>query len=101
MNKRKAGLLALVLFTVVAILYVSDWNNIINIPGMVLSVASWAFVAALGVYAWFKKSLTAWIMFSMVAGVLIGYLYPAFSQDLKFLRQIFLNHISGGYCGPF
>ena len=30
-------------------------------------------------------------MASMVLGVLIGYEYPAFSQNLVFLRQIFLN----------
>lgn len=30
-------------------------------------------------------------MTTMVLGVLIGYEFPAFSQNLKFLRQIFLN----------
>jgi proton glutamate symport protein len=91
MNKRKAGLIALVLFTIVAILHVLDWNSIIDISGTVLSVSRWAFVAALCAYAWFKKSLTAWIMAAMVLGVLIGYEFPVFSQNLKFLRQIFLN----------
>ncbi len=91
MNKRNAGLLGLLLFTVVSILHVLDWNNIADLPDTVLSVSRWAFVGSLIVYAWFKKSLTAWIMAAMVLGVLIGFEFPAFSQNLKFLRQIFLN----------
>lgn len=93
MNKRNAGLLALALFTVVAILHVVDWYKIADIPEQILSGSRWAFVASLGLYAWLKKSLTAWIMVSMVMGVLIGYEFPAFSQNLKFLRQIFLNSV--------
>lgn len=93
MNKRNAGLLALLLFTVVAILHVADWYHIIAIDEMVLSATRWAFIASLGIYAWFKKSLTTWIMLTMVMGVLIGYEFPAFSQNLKFLRQIFLNSV--------
>lgn len=93
MNKRNAGLLALLLFTVVAILHVADWYHIIAIDEMVLSASRWAFIASLGIYAWFKKSLTTWIMLTMVMGVLIGYEFPAFSQNLKFLRQIFLNSV--------
>lgn len=91
MNQRKAGLLALGLFTLTAILHVISWNKIADLPFVVLSVSRWAFVVSLILYAWFKKSLTAWIMAAMVLGVLVGYEFPAFSQQLKFLRQIFLN----------
>ena len=80
MNKRNAGRLALLLFTVAAILLVLDWNNIVDIPRMVLSASMWAFVVSLCIYALFKKTLTAWIFASMVLGVLVGYEYPAFSQ---------------------
>ncbi len=91
MNQRKAGLLALALFTLVAIIHVISWNRIADIPETVLSVSRWAFTASLMLYAWFKKSLTAWIMAAMVLGVLVGFEFPEFSQQLKFLRQIFLN----------
>lgn len=91
MNKRKAGQLALLLFTVAVILLVLDWNNIIDVPRSALSVSMWAFVLSLCIYAWFKKTLTSWIFVSMVMGILIGYEYPVFSQYLVFLRQIFLN----------
>lgn len=91
MNRRRSGQLALLLFTIVSILHVISWYNIAPFSDTMLSVSRWFFIAALCVYAWYKKSLTAWIMVSMVLGVLIGYEYPAFSQELKFLRQIFLN----------
>lgn len=91
MNKRIAGQLALLSFTIAVILLVLDWNNIIDIPRTALSVSIWVFVVALCVFAWYKKTLTTWILVSMVMGVLIGYEYPAFSQYLVFLRQIFLN----------
>lgn len=91
MNRRKSGQLALLLFTIVSILHVISWYNIVAVSETVLSASRWVFIGTLCIYAWYKKSLTAWIMVSMVLGVLIGYEYPAFSQDLKFLRQIFLN----------
>lgn len=91
MNRRKAGLLTLILFSITAILHVLEWNGLATFPSPVLSISRWAFAAAICLFAIYKRSLTTWIMVSMVIGVLIGYEYPAFSQDLKFLRQIFLN----------
>ncbi|MGH2553143.1 MAG: dicarboxylate/amino acid:cation symporter [Chitinophagaceae bacterium] len=91
MNQRRAGLLSLALFSILAILQVLSWNKIAGIPEVVLSVARWVFAFSLCLYAWFKKSLTAWILASMVVGVIIGYEFREFSQNLKFLRQIFLN----------
>lgn len=40
-----------------------------------------------------KKSLTAWILISMVVGVEVGYDFPEFSQNLKLLSKIFLRLI--------
>lgn len=91
MDSRKAGKLSLVLFTIVALLHVLSWYKIADVPYGVLSGSRWILIISLCVYAWFKKSLTAWIMVSMVLGVLIGYEYREFSQHLLFLRQIFLN----------
>jgi proton glutamate symport protein len=45
-------------------------------------------------FAAFKRiTLTRWIMFSIVAGVLAGWLFPAQSQSLQFLSNIFLHLI--------
>lgn len=40
-----------------------------------------------------KISLTQWIIISMVVGVAVGYLFPAWSQNLKVLSNIFLRMI--------
>jgi proton glutamate symport protein len=91
MNQRIAGQLVLIFFTITTLVHVIDWNGIAVISDQILSVSRWLFVISLCVYAWFKKTLTSWIFVSMVAGILIGYEYPVFSQTLVFLRQIFLN----------
>lgn len=43
---------------------------------------------------YFKKiSLTHWIFISMIVGILVGYLFPEFSQNLQFVSKIFLRLI--------
>src|SRR5436305_8452295 len=40
-----------------------------------------------------NRSLTQWILFAMAAGVLVGYVFPESSQQLKPLSTIFLRMI--------
>ncbi len=91
MNKRKSGQLALLLFTVIAILYLIHANNIAVIPEMVLLIMRWVFIGSIILFALYKRSLTTWILVSMVIGVEIGLTFPAFSQNLQFLSKIFLR----------
>ncbi len=91
MNKRKSGKLALLLFTVLAILYFFQLNNIAVIPETVLLSFRWIFICCVLLYAAFKQSLTTWILVSMIVGVEIGLDFPAFSQNLRVLSQIFLR----------
>jgi proton glutamate symport protein len=91
MNKRKAGLLAILLFTVTAILHVLHFETSVNFPADVLMASRWVFIASLILFALYKRSLTTWIFVSMTAGIEIGLDFREFSQNLVFLRQIFLN----------
>ena len=91
MNKRIAGLTALVGFTLVAILHFLHLNSWVQFPEIVMQVSRWLFVGALVLFAWYKKSLTTWILVAMAIGVEIGLDFPAFSQNLKFLSSIFLR----------
>ncbi len=91
MNKRIAGLTALVAFTIVALLHFLHLNNWVQFPDLLLQVIRWIFVGTLVIFAWYKKSLTTWILVAMAIGVLIGLDFPAFSQNLKFLSSIFLR----------
>lgn len=91
MNKRKSGQLALILFTVLAILYFLHLNNIAAIPETVLLSFRWIFICCVLLYAVYKHSLTTWILVSMIVGVEIGLTFPVFSQNLSVLSQIFLR----------
>ncbi len=51
---------------------------------------TWAFVIF---FAWRKKSLTTWILVSMIIGVEIGLNFPLFAQNLQVLSKIFLRLI--------
>ena len=91
MNHRQAGLLALLLFTINALLHVLNSYDVLSIPGFVLLSSRWIFVAASILFALYKKSLTTWILVAMIIGVEIGLDFPAFSQNLQFLSKIFLR----------
>ena len=44
-------------------------------------------------YCYQKKSLTSWILFSMVLGIEVGYTFPQFASQLKVISKIFLRLI--------
>ena len=91
MNKGKSGLVSLIIFTIVAIIHFISFNNIAVIPHSVLVTSRWILIASITVYALYKKSLTTWILASMIIGVEIGLDFPAFSQNLAVLSKIFLR----------
>lgn len=91
MTKRTTGILSLLTFTVLAIVYALHLNEIVIFPEAVLKTLRWCFVIVLIGYAITKRSLTTWILVSMVLGIGIGMDFPVFSQNLKVLSQIFLR----------
>jgi proton glutamate symport protein len=43
---------------------------------------------------WLRRiSLTHWILFSMVAGIFVGWMFPEFSQSLRIISNVFLRMI--------
>ena len=91
MNRRKAGLLSLLLITVVALIHFLHMQKWIILQEVVLMTVRWIFIASLVLFAVYKKSLTTWILVAMAIGVEIGLDFPAFSQNLQFLSKIFLR----------
>lgn len=91
MNKRKAGFLSLVLFTVVAVLHFVHLEKRATFSDASLMTSRWIVVGSLVLFALYKKSLTTWILVAMAMGVEIGLDFPPFSQNLKFLSSIFLR----------
>ena len=91
MNRRKAGLLSLLLFTAVALIHFLHMQKWIILQEVVLMTIRWIFIASLVLFAVYRKSLTTWILVAMAIGVEIGLDFPAFSQNLQFLSKIFLR----------
>ena len=91
MNIRRTGILAFILFTVVAILHFMHFENWITLSDHVLFASRWLVVASLIVFALYKKSLTTWILVAMAIGVELGLDFPHFTPNLQFLSKIFLR----------
>lgn len=67
--------------------------QILALPVDMLMALRWLSIGALGVWIYQKKSLTSWIIYSMVVGVEVGNDFPAFSQHLNIFSKIFLRLI--------
>ena len=56
-------------------------------------VGRWVGLAGLVVYAWRRRSLTAWILVSMALGAEIGHDWPTVGQSARVLSLVFLRLI--------
>jgi proton glutamate symport protein len=63
------------------------------IPASIAAASRWLAIAALVAYAWSRKSLTTWILVSMVIGAEIGHDWPGVAVSLRLLSLIFLRLI--------
>ena len=67
--------------------------GIFHIATPVLRIVRWAAIAGLIGYALQRKSLTTWILVSMVVGAQIGHDWPGVAVHLRVLSLIFLRMI--------
>ena len=88
--KRKSSLIALAVFTVVAILHVLNFY-VTPLPETVLRPARWILIASLVVFAIYKKSLTTWILVSIMMGAVAGHDFPGVALALRPLSQGFIR----------
>ncbi|MGV3529863.1 MAG: dicarboxylate/amino acid:cation symporter [Flavisolibacter sp.] len=93
MNKRKSAVLSLLVFTAAVLLHVLHIYHFATLPAPLLTGTRWFFLATLGLYGIYKRSLTTWIMISMAVGIELGFDFPEWSQQLRVLSQIFLKLI--------
>lgn len=82
---------ALGVFTLAALLTVLDAYGLVAIAAPVLMASRWLAIAALSAYAWRRRSLTTWILVSMVVGIAVGHDFPQVAVGLRVLSQIFLR----------
>jgi proton glutamate symport protein len=94
--KRIRKIFPYTLWTVLSItlfLLVLSTNGILNIPPAVLFIFRIISIGLLLAYAVIKRSLTTWILVSMVAGAEFGYDLPEFAKNLRVFSEIFLRLI--------
>ena len=61
-------------------------------PGLGLA-GRWTLIAGLALWAHGRRSLTAWILFSMVVGAEVGHDWPQTAVAMRLLSQIFIRMI--------
>ncbi len=93
MHKKFIPLATLACVTVAALVTVLQQHAIINIAAEALLAVRWTGIAVLFIYGLQKRSLTTWILISMVVGAEIGYDFPQLAQNLNVLSKIFLKLI--------
>ena len=64
-----------------------------QLPVAMLTAFRWIAIGMFGAYAGYRRSLTTWILVSMVAGAAVGHDWPAVAVNLRVLSQIFLRLI--------
>ena len=93
MKFKNVGLVALIVVSVAALLAFVDHYKIIPVNHTALMFSRWLAIAGLFLYGFKKKSLTTWILISMVVGAEIGHDYPEAGIKLQVLSKVFLKMI--------
>ncbi|MCW5910207.1 MAG: dicarboxylate/amino acid:cation symporter [Cyclobacteriaceae bacterium] len=90
-SQKRVVQVTLLLLLLATILHLLEYYTALQLPPVVLLTSrliTWVFFVF---YAIRKKSLTTWILLSMVIGVEIGLNFPHFAQHLSVLSKIFLS----------
>ncbi len=94
--KKRSGILLLVfilLTLLAAALTLVKHYNMLSLPQFLLPISRWLVIMVVGLFAWRRKSLTTWIMLSMLAGAEFGEDFPQVAIHLNIISKIFLNLI--------
>ncbi len=78
---------------VAAALFLVHLSGFVAVPAAVLVASRWLAICSLVVHGIRKKSLTTWILISMVIGAEIGHDVPNIAVNLRVLSLVFLRMI--------
>ncbi|HET8860893.1 dicarboxylate/amino acid:cation symporter [Marivirga sp.] len=79
--------------TITLILGLLQLEQIFILPSPAFTIIRWALWILFFFYACLRKSLTTWILVSMLIGAELGNSFPEFSSNLQVLSQAFLKLI--------
>ncbi|MEI8046818.1 MAG: cation:dicarboxylase symporter family transporter [Bacteroidota bacterium] len=92
-TQRQYLILLFLVFTVSLVVNLGQRYSIWNISDAILLGSRWAALTVLVGYAFRKKSLTTWILISMVLGAEFGHDVPSVAIHLNLFSKIFLNMV--------
>jgi len=95
-KKKIPGYYLIILFGllfITSILTVLNHYDILSIANPVLIISRWITIAAIVGYAGIKRSLTTWILISMIVGAEFGHDFPEIAINLQVISKIFLRMI--------
>jgi proton glutamate symport protein len=78
---------------IVSILTIINHYEVVSINRNILMVFRWIAIAAIVGYAVYKKSLTTWILISMIVGAEFGHDLPEIAVKMQVVSKIFLRMI--------
>ncbi len=84
---------SLLSLTIAAILAILDIYAVVSIHRWILAGSRVLFIIMLTGYAFRKKSLTTWILLSMIAGAEFGHDLPAIAVHMNLVSKIFIRLI--------
>ncbi len=90
--KKNISLITFILISIVAVLNVVG-TSLVSLPPSFLFLSRWIAIISLIFYGIERKSLTKWILISMVVGAEIGNDFPDMAVNLQVLSKIFLKMI--------
>lgn len=93
MKFKAIPLITLSTIFVAALLTITNHYQIIGITEPVLFFFRWLAIASLIALGFQKRTLTTWILISMVIGASIGHDFPAIAINLQVLSKVFLKMI--------
>ncbi len=93
MSQKRIITVIFLLVTIAALLHLVNYYLHLSISPVILVGVRWIAWLFVIIFAFRKKSLTTWILVSMIIGVEIGLNFPAFAQNLSVLSKIFLRLI--------
>jgi proton glutamate symport protein len=92
-KKRKYAFITLAFVSLVLIIQVLVSWHILSLPPLHMGILRWTAIAMIIGYAILRKSLTTWILISMLIGAEFGYDFPGLASHLNIVSKIFLRMI--------
>jgi proton glutamate symport protein len=93
LSKRKYSLVTLLFVTLIIILQVLVSWHILPLSPLFMCILRWSALALIIGVAVMRKSLTTWILISMLIGAELGYDFPDVATHLNIVSKIFLRMI--------